>query len=259
MIVIGEKLNSSIPKTRELMAAKDHLALQELARLQVESGADYIDINAGTFISTETEMLSWLVELVQEVTDKPLCIDTTNVDALAAALRLAKKPALINSISLEGTRFEDVSKLALKYGSSVIGLCQTGEKIPDCAEERVSAGIELAERLREIGIPEENIYLDPLVNAVAVNQQAAMTVFHTIAGLKAKVPFAKIVCGLSNVGFGLPKRRLINRTFLAMLTAAGLDGAIIDPLDQELMEAVYASDLLAGKDFRCRRYLKKFR
>ena len=124
MIIIGEKLNSSIPKSKELMANGDVQGLKDLVKQQVEAGVDYIDVNAGIFISTEVEMLKWLVNLVQEETEIPLCIDTTNSKALEAALKLSKQKAMINSISLEESRFEKVSGLAIEHDSVVIGLCQ---------------------------------------------------------------------------------------------------------------------------------------
>lgn len=259
MLIIGEKLNSSIPKSREMMENRDRDGLQQLAVQQAAAGADYIDVNAGTFISTEVEMLQWLVELVQEVTDKPLCLDTTNPEALAASLSICQGKALINSISLEGDRFEEVSSLAMKYGASVIGLCQKTDKIPNNAVERIESGTILAQKLLKIGLEPEQIFLDPLVTAQSVEETAARTTYRTVAGLKQEVPFARVVCGLSNVSFGLPKRKLINRTFLAMLMAAGLDGAIMDPLDSVIMTEVLVAEMLAGKDPLCRRYLKAYK
>ena len=229
MIIIGEKLNSSIPKSKELMANSDVQGLKDLVKQQVEAGVDYIDINAGIFISTEVEMLKWLVNLVQEETEIPLCIDTTNSKALEAALKLSKQKAMINSISLEGSRFEKVSGLAIEHDSAVIGLCQKSDKIPDNVQERIEAGVELAEKMLDAGMKHENVYLDPLVTTVATQQGAVKVVYDTIIGLKKEVPYAGILCGLSNVGFVLPRRELINCTFLAILGIVGLDGAIIDP------------------------------
>lgn len=241
------------------MDHQNELGIQRLAIEQVQAGAEYIDVNAGAFISDEVELLKWLVGLVQSVTDKPLCIDTTNSKALEESLKICKQKALINSISLEGNRFDDVSKLAVKYGASVIGLCQAADKIPNHAEERIEAGQILVERLLKVGMTPENIYLDPLVTAISVDEKAGMVTFQTVTGIKKKMPNINIVCGLSNIGFGLPKRKLINRTFLAMLVAAGLDGAIVDPLDKLIMTEILLAELTAGKDPLCRRYLKAYK
>lgn len=259
MIIIGEKLNSSIPKTREMIQKRDQVVLKGLVKQQVNAGADFIDINAGTFISNEIELMKWMVEIVQEITDIPICIDSTNPRAIEESLKLCKSKALINSISLDGARFNDISELAHKYGSAVIGLCQETDKIPDNAVERIAAGSHLVEKLLEAGIPQDDIYLDPLVNAIATNQKAALTVFDTITGLKQSVPGIKIVCGLSNVGFGLPQRSLINKAFVAILISAGLDGAIIDPLNRGLMDMIAAAEMLVGRDPRCRKFLNMFR
>ena len=130
------------------------------------------------------------------------------------------------------------------------------DKIPDNAQKGIEACAELAEKMFDAGMKHENVYLDPLVPTVATQQDAGKVVYDTIIGLKKEVPYAGILCGLSNVGFGLPKRKLINRTFLAILGIAGLDGAIIDPLDKELMLTLVTTKMLAGKDKRCRQFLK---
>jgi len=256
LIIIGEKLNSSLPKTMAMLEGRDSAAIQQLAQAQDAAGACYIDVNAGQFLQDEAEMLVWLVGLVQEATDKPLCIDSVNAPALKAGLEASKAPALINSISLEEQRFADVSALAMEYGASVIGLCQKADKIPDNAPERIEAGVQLAQKLLDLGMSEERIFLDPLVTAQAVDKNAAITTFQTVLGLKREVPFAKLVCGLSNIGFGLPQRKLVNRSFMAMLVAAGLDGAIMDPLDGVIMAEALVAEMLAGRDKGCKAYLK---
>jgi 5-methyltetrahydrofolate--homocysteine methyltransferase len=256
MIVIGEKLNSSLPKTKELLLAKDAQRIQELAKSQDEAGADFIDVNTGECLSEEAAMMEWVIGLVQEVSQKPICVDTNSSVALEAGLKACKEKALINSISLEGDRFKEVSALAMKYDAAVIGLCQTADKIPDNAAERIEAGVTLANKLLDLGMEPERIYLDPLVTARAVDNNASLTTYQTVVGLKQELPFAKLVCGLSNVGFGLPKRKLINRTFLAMLVAGGLDGAIIDPLDNMIMAEALLAEMLVGKDRGCKKYLK---
>jgi 5-methyltetrahydrofolate--homocysteine methyltransferase len=256
MIVIGEKLNSSIPSSREILAAKDVGRIRELAVLQDQAGADYIDVNTGEFFNEEADMMKWLVTLVGEVTEKPLCIDSTSSAVIEAGLSVCSRPALINSISLEGARFEEVSKLVLSYNASVIGLCQTATKIPDNADERIDAGVVLVERLLALGVEAERIFLDPLVTARAVDTNASVTTFLATVGLKKRFPEIKLVCGLSNVGFGLPKRRQINRSFLSMLIVGGLDGAIIDPLDKTIMAEVLTAEMLAGQDAGCKKYIK---
>ncbi|MDR2493109.1 MAG: dihydropteroate synthase [Coriobacteriales bacterium] len=256
MIVIGEKLNSSIPKTKELLARKNREEVQHMVVLQDEAGADFIDVNTGEFFNDEAEMMKWLVCLVQETTEKPLCIDSTSAAVLEAGLSVCERPALINSISLEGDRFEQVSRLVVEHGASVVGLCQSADKIPDNATERIEAGLALAQRLLDLGIEPERIYLDPLVTARAVDSNASVTTYQTTVGLKKELPSVKLVCGLSNVGFGLPKRKLINRSFLSMLIAGGLDGAIIDPLDTTIMTEALVAEMLVGRDFGCKKYLK---
>jgi len=242
MLIVGENIHIIAPKVKRMIAERDEKALQELARAQVEAGAGILDLNIGPQRRTGPEVMSWVVETVQSAVDVPLSLDTTNLGAIEAGLKLARHKALINSTSAEPERLETVPPLAAKYNAGLIALTMGKGGIPISAEERVAIAIEqLVPRAMEVGIPMEDLYLDPLVLTVAGCQEYCPHAVEAVRYIKQGMdPAPMTIAGLSNVSNHVPAegRSLLNRVYLVMLMAAGIDSVIADPLDRELMETV---------------------
>jgi cobalamin-dependent methionine synthase I len=259
VLIVAERINASRKAIRAALEAMDAAAIQQEARSQDAAGAHYIDVNGGTFPGREPELLCWLVDTVQAVTERPLCLDSPDADALAAALpRVKTKPPMINSISLEAARFERVLALALEHRAKLIALCQ-GEGVPAAsAEEKIALGSELVERLTAAGMPLADIYVDPLVFPLGTDSRSAHATLEAVSGLMRRFPGVHTICGLTNVSHGLPARKLLNRTFLVAAMTRGLDAAIIDPTDAQLVSAVYAAEAVFGRDEYCMGLIEAF-
>ena len=257
--IIGEKINGTRERVGKAVVDRDAAYIQSLATRQAEAGAHRIDVNAGTRPDREPDDLSWLVETVQAVTDLPLCLDSANPAALAAALKFTRTAPLINSISGEPGRLSGVLPLARDHGCPVIALALDDTGIPADAGQRMTVIRRLLAATREAGISDGDVFVDPLVMAVSTAERAGLVALETIAAVRAEFPGAHITAGLSNVSFGLPARHLVNRTFLALAVAAGMDSAIADPLDRELMAALKATELVLGRDRHCLAYTRAYR
>ncbi|MBE0480341.1 MAG: dihydropteroate synthase [Dehalococcoidia bacterium] len=263
MLVIGENINASNKSVGQAISGKDRTVLENLARAQAEAGADYIDVNAGisqgAWESQEAAM-EWLVELVQSVTDKPLAIDSDVPTVIEAALaKYNGQKVIINSVSAEPAKLDSIGSLAAERGAGVVALCMGAAGIPDNVEDRLKACDMIVEHLAALGVGEEQIYFDPLVLPVSVDSMQGVITLKTIQEIKKRHPSAKTVMGLSNISFGLPQRGLINRAFLLMAASAGLDAAILNPLDAKIMAAARVADLLVGKDPACKSYIRAYR
>jgi len=259
MLIVAERINASRKQIAQAIGAGDRLLIQEEARAQTRAGADYIDVNAGTFVGEETDKLKWIIEAVQEVTDLPLSIDSPDAEVIKAVMPLLKKPPLINSITLEPSRLEGILPLVVAYKTKVIALCQSESGSAETTEDKVSLAGQLVEKLSGKGVPLDDIYIDPLVFPLSTNPQSANATLDAIAAIMKEFPGAHTICGLTNVSYGLPARRLINRTFLAAAIARGLDSAIIDPTDKLLYAMLKAVTLVVGKDGFCMDYISAFR
>lgn len=260
MVIVGEKINTSLKGITEAIKAKDKEFIQELAVRQSKQGSDYIDVNCGTLIDVEEEMLPWLVEIVQEVVDKPCCIDSPNPKALESALKVHKGVPMINSITAEKSRYDDVIKLVKQYDAKIVALLIDDENgISPSDEVRTKIGIELINKMHEDGIQYENMYIDPLIQPISTDSNMGLVALNTIANIKQNFPEVHFMCGLSNISFGLPNRGLLNRTYLAMCMHAGLDGAVLDPGNSKMMSMIFAGEALLNKDRFTKKYLKAHR
>lgn len=259
MIIIGEKINGTLKKTAAAIAARDEEFITELARKQVAAGAEYLDVNAGTGSGNEVEDLVWLVETVQSVVDVPLCLDSPNHEVLKAGLEAVSQTPMVNSISGETSRIEGVLPLVAEAGSPVIALLLDDNGIPKDLEGRLEISRTLLKHTRDAGVPDEKVYIDPLAMAVSTVTNGAVMALDAMRIIRSENPDVKFCIGLSNVSFGLPLRKLVNQAFLAQLLAAGLDSAIINPLDQGLINMLYASELILGRDNYCLNYTKAYR
>jgi cobalamin-dependent methionine synthase I len=260
MIIIGEKINTSIKAVRPAVENMDTEAIQQLAQKQAEAGAQYIDVNCGTFPIKEVELMEWLVKTVQEVIDLPLCIDSPNPEALEAGLKVYKgKKPLINSVTAEKQRFESIFPLVTEYNTSIIALCMDDNGMPEDTDQRVKIADWLINNMTKNGVDITDIYIDPMVRPVSTGTHYGVVALDTIKRVMTEFPGVHTTCGLSNVSFGLPARKLINQTFLISAIGAGLDSAILDPLDKKIMSFVHSAELLQGKDEFCMNYLTAYR
>jgi len=257
MLIIGEKINSSIPSVAAAIGNMDRPTIQKLALDQVKAGAGVIDVNAGAFLEREVELLTWLVKAVQEVTDVPLCIDSPSPAALEAALAVVNKKAIINSISAEKERYSSVIPLIKQYKSSIIALCMDDQGIPATTEKRIE--IALTDHLLADGVSLEDIYLDVMVQPIGTDNESGRIALDTVSAIRAEIPGVHITCGLSNVSYGLPKRRLLNQAFAVALAACGMDVMFIDPLDEKMVALLCAINALTGCDEYCCDYLTSYR
>ncbi len=260
MIIIGEKINSTLKKVKPAIENYDSKTIQNLALTQVKAGATYIDLNAGMFFNDEPDRLEWLVNTVQEVTDAPLSMDSPNPEALERGLEANKngKP-IINSITAESERFEAVLPLVVKYKTAVIALCMDDTGMPETEEDRVAIARRLIPELSDAGVAHEDIFIDPLIRPIGTGSHYGKVAIGTMRKVKEEFPDVHVTCGLSNISFGIPARKLMNQTFLVAAVANGMDGAILNPLDKKLMTFLYAVEALMGHDDYCMEYLTAYR
>jgi 5-methyltetrahydrofolate--homocysteine methyltransferase len=259
MLIIGEKINGTRKEVREAVTARDVEFIQTLARGQVEAGAGYLDVNAGTSPDREPEDLAWLVQTVQAAVEVPLCLDSANPKALAAAMPVVGQTPMINSISGEPDRLENILPLAAKHGCAVIALALDDQGIPKGVDGRMAVVAKLFTATRKAGVPDETVYLDPLVMAIATDNQGGAVALETMRRVRAEFPEAHLTGGLSNVSFGLPARTLVNQAFLTLALGAGMDSAIMDPTDRALYGALLAAQVVLGRDRHCLNFSRAFR
>lgn len=259
MILIGELLNASRKVIKKAIEERDTEAISQVASDQAEAGADYIDVNAGIFVNNEAECLAWLVQTVQEATDTPCAIDSPDPRAIEAALAVHRGIPMINSISMEKERYETLMPIIAGTGMKVIALCMSDKGMPQTVDDRMSIAHDLVNGLVKNNIPLDNIFVDPLVQPVSVNTLFGMEFILSIERIMTEFPGIHTACGLSNISYGLPARKFMNRTFMTMAIARGLDGAIINPLDKGMMAGIAAAEALSGRDEFCMDFLKAFR
>ncbi|MDM7998712.1 MAG: dihydropteroate synthase [Dehalococcoidia bacterium] len=261
MLIVGESLNGTIPKVGEAIKAKDAEFVRKLALDQVEAGAQMLDVNAGVAGASEAEDLAWLVGLVQETVSVPLLIDSADPAALEAALAIHKGRPMINSISAEKHKLDSVLPLVASHDCSVVALCLGDEGIPQTPEARLKVARITVERAQAAGVKLEDIYVDPLTLGMCTSDKAAKITLETLRLIRQELPGVRIMCIASNVSFGMPNRRLLNRTFAAMAVAAamGVEAVMVDVRDKAMMSSLMAADALAGRDPYCKAYFKAFR
>lgn len=258
MFIIGELINCTRKRIGAAAQSKDIKFIQEVASNQANAGADMLDVNGG-LPGQEVECLSWLVNVVQEVLDIALCLDSPDPEALRRALPLCKKRAMINSITDEPARFQAVLPLVKEYHTKVIALCMGESGPPSGVVDRVTTGCRLVDRLTAEGMTLDDIYVDPCVLPASTSPDQGRAFAEALAQITARYPGVHASTGVSNVSFGLPQRKLLNEVFLVLLMARGLDTAIVDPCDRQLMMNVRAAEALLGRDEYCSEYLRAYR
>lgn len=259
MRIIGEKINGTRKRVARAIAERDTDFIKSLAQKQAEAGSTWLDVNAGTHPDKEPEDLIWLIENIQSVVDTPLALDSANPKALKIAVQAVDKTPMINSISGEQERLDKILPIVAKHGCEVIALAMDDKKIPETFEKRLEVIDLVMSATRLAGVPDDKVYVDPLAMTIATANQSAVMACETIRSVKAKYPEVHFTMGLSNISFGLPARKQINRAFLTLAMQAGLDSAILDPLDRELQAAILTTELLLGKDKHCLNYVRASR
>lgn len=256
-VLIGERINpAGKKKLQEALRAGNLEVVRREAKTQAEAGADILDVSVGTFGVNEVTLLPKAVQAVIETVDIPLCLDSTNPEALAAALKVYKGKPLINSVTGEEHSLAKVLPVVKEYGAAVIGLVQDDEGIPKSAERRVSIARRIVERAEAAGIAREDIVIDCLAFAVGADTSSGPAVIEAIRRIKAELG-VNITLGASNVSFGLPDRDLLNNAFIVMAIAAGATCLIVDVA--KVHPTVVAADLIIGRDKRARRYIEAYR
>jgi cobalamin-dependent methionine synthase I len=259
MKIIGEKINGTRKRVAQAIAERDVDFIKDLAIKQAEAGSAWLDVNAGTHPDREPDDFTWLIETIQSVVSIPLSLDSANPKALDIAVRAVNKTPMINSISGELDRLHNVLPIVAEHGCQVIALAMDAKQIPPTSSERLEVVRTMVKEARTHGVPDSNLYIDPLALTIATNTQSAVIACETVRLVKQEFPEVHFTIGLSNISFGLPGRGYINRNFLILLMQAGLDSAILDPLDQEIQKAILATELLLGHDQHCLNYIRAAR
>ena len=259
MLIIGELINASRKDIAAHIENQNTPAIQKVARDEFEAGANYIDVNAGVFVGKEPAYLKWLVETVQSAVEAPCCIDSPDPAAIEAGLAVHKGTPMINSISLEKDRYDKLMPILAGSDLKVVALCMSDEGMPETLDDRMAIADKLVNGLLQNNVKLENIYVDPLVQPLSVNNAFGIEFVNAIEKIMTAFRGIHTTCGLSNISYGLPNRKYLNQMFMVMAIAKGLDGAIVDPLDKRMMANIIAAEALAGKDDYCMSYLKGHR
>jgi 5-methyltetrahydrofolate--homocysteine methyltransferase len=259
VIIIGEKINGSIPKTGAAIAEKNEAYIRNLAKKQAGFKASYLDVCASVAPDRELETLKWLVELVEQESDLPICLDSPNAGVFAEAIKFCKKPGIINSVSMEGDKIEKVFPVIAGTEWRCIALLCDNTGIPESAEKRLEVFERILEKAGEYGIEPGRLYIDPVVEMLASSEEGALKIFDTIRKVKARCPDVHITSGASNISFQLPLRKFINRSFIILCMGAGMDSAIVDPANEDMLALIYAAEALLGRDEMCMEYIGAYR
>ncbi|MFC2063402.1 dihydropteroate synthase [Chloroflexota bacterium] len=261
MIIIGEKINTSIKSARKIVEARDSVSLKELALLQSNSGANYLDVNVSTENEEafDRESMEWAINTIQEAVDTPLTLDSPDPGLIEVGLRKCKGKVMINSVTAEEEKLKAILPLVKEFNAEVIALPIRGGKMPESVDDRLSACEVIADEASRFGISLDRIYFDPLAMAIATDTTQGKNFVEALRQLKIRFPGARTTVGLSNLSFGLPCRTLINRCFLVMAIEAGLDSAIADPTDKRLMSVLRTTEMILGKDEYCMNYLRSYK
>ncbi len=257
MIVIAERINATRKSIAKALKDRDEDFISGETKQQTEAGADFIDVNAGSNPSEEIENLRWAVQVVQQNTDLPLCLDCASPEGFETALKLVENDTvMLNSVNGEEERLQAIMPIAAESKSELVGLLMDDDGLPQSVDDRLNIAEKIIERADKEGIAVEKLYLDPCIQPLSTTPQDVGNVIEAVKKITASFPNVHMTCGLSNIGFGLPYRSILNRIFLAFLIHAGMDSAILDPTEPDMMATVFAAEALAGKDDFCMNYIQ---
>jgi len=260
MLIIGELINGMFSAVGKAIKEKNKAVIQKYALEQIKAGADALDVNCGPVSKNPVSDIQWLVETIQEVTDRPLALDSSRPQVIESGLKVARNKVIINSTTADQEKLDALVPLAKQYHAKLIGLAISAKGIPQNKDQRLELAAMIVSACVENEFPVEDLYLDPIVLPVNVAQAQMKDILDAIHEFKIiSEPSPKTIVGLSNVSQGTHARNLINRTFLTMALSNGLDGAILDPLDKELMDAAITAELILNKNIYCDSYLDAYR
>lgn len=262
MIIIGEKINGSIPSVAAAIAERNSAFIKELAQKQAEAGATYIDCCASVPEAEEVETLQWMITCIQEATDLPISVDSPSAAVLAQAYQFCQRPGLFNSVSGEGTKADEIFSIMAQPENGkweVIALLSDDSGIPQNAADRLKVFSGLMKKAGEYGISPCRIHIDPLVEMLCTSENGIATNTEVISTVRRMYPDLHITAAVSNISFNLPARKMLNLGFLVLAMNAGLDSAILDPTNRDMMGLVYATEALLGQDEYCIEYISAYR
>ncbi|MFA5356422.1 MAG: dihydropteroate synthase [Candidatus Omnitrophota bacterium] len=260
MFIIGELINGMYKNIANALKSRDKSAIQKCALDQINAGADALDVNCGPVSRDPVNDIQWLVHSIQEVTDKPLALDSSKPQVIEAGLKAVKNKAIINSTTSDPEKLGVLVPLAKRYNAGLIGLTISAKGIPQNKDQRLEMAATIVAACSEQDFPVDELYLDPIVLPVNVAQAQMIDILETIRDFKIiSDPAPKSIVGLSNVSQGTCVRSLVNRIFLTMAAAFGLDAAILDPLDKELLDAAITAELILNKQIYCDSFLDSYR
>ncbi len=254
--VIGERINTSRKMVQAAVTDRNADYIIDDVKKQQDAGAHFIDVNAGARIGHEEEDMKWLLDIIQPIATVPLALDSPDPAILEMAFDKVEKRPMINSISLEKERYDAMIPFLKGKACKVIALCMDDGGMPNSSDDILARAKTLVTELNGIGIATADIYVDPLVQPISTDSNKGVMVLDAVRAIKAEFPDVHITGGLSNISYGLPQRHIINRTFVTLMMAAGMDSAIIDPLDKKIMATIQTADMLIGNDQFCMNYLK---
>lgn len=260
MIIIGEKINGSIPAVAKAIAGRDAAFIKARAIAQEKAGAAFIDCCASVPEPEEVETLHWLIDCIQSVTDVPIAVDSPSADVLAKAYQFCNKPGLINSVSGEGDKIEKLFPiLAENKDWEVIALLSDDKGIPKNAADRLRVFDKIMEKAKQYGISPSRIHIDPLVEMLCASENGIETNVEVISSIRKQYPSIHITAAISNISFNLPVRKMVNLGFTVLAMNAGLDSAILDPTNRDMMGVIFATEALLGMDEYCMEYISAYR
>lgn len=259
MIIIGEKINGSIPSVSKAIADRDAEHIKTLALVQSEAGAAYIDVCASVEDDIELETMKWLIELVQSVTDTPISVDSPNAHTCVACMQYCKRPGLINSVSGEGDKMRVIFPAIAGTKWEVAALLNGSSGIPKTAEDRIAVFDEIMVEAAKYGIDANRIHIDPLVEMLCTSEDGIVMLEEVMKNIKDRYPDIHITGAVSNISFNLPARKLINQAFIVLAMKAGMDSAVLDPLNRDMMGMIYATEACLGLDEMCIEYITAYR
>ncbi|MBO4819646.1 MAG: methyltetrahydrofolate cobalamin methyltransferase [Firmicutes bacterium] len=259
MIIIGEKINGSIPSVKKAIEEKDEEHIKKLAKAQSEAGATYIDVCASVEDEIEVETMKWLIDLVQSVTDTPIAIDSPNARTCVECMQYCNKPGLINSVSGEGDKMEVVFPVIADTKWEVVALLNGDTGIPKTAEDRLEVFHQIMAKAKEYNIAPNRIHIDPLVEMLCTSEDGISMVEEVMSTIKEEYPTIHITGAVSNISFNLPMRKLVNQAFVVLSMKAGMDSAVLDPLNKNMLGMIYATEACLGLDDYCMEYITAYR
>lgn len=259
MIIIGEKINGSIPVVGKAIEERNETFIKNRAKIQADANTTYIDVCASVKEDIEVETLKWLIDLVQEVTDTPICIDSPSPRSCVESIQFCNKPGLVNSVSLEGDKIDTIFPAIADTKWQCVALLCDDKGIPNSVEKRMEVFHRIMEKAKEYKIDPSRLHIDTLVVTLATDEQALTMFAECCRQIKAEYPTIHITSGLSNISFGLPARKNINQAFMVLAMNAGMDSAIVDPTNRDMLGMIYATDALLENDEYCLEYIGAYR